>query len=382
VRDLVIQERENDLVMATFGRGFYVLDNYAPLRTMTADTFQRDAQIFATKTAMIEVPDISKARGSQGEQLWTAENPPSGAVITYWIRTTPQSARQRRQDATRAAEAGKATPPYPTQAELTAEADEETPQTFLTITDAAGKVVRRMTVPGNRGIHRFAWDLRGVAATLPEAGGRGGGGGGFGGGGGVGPFVAPGTYRAALSRRVAGTTTALGEAQAMTVSADPNATLTPAQRTAATEYQDKVAKLQRAFTGALEQVNNMKTRTTAIRRAIADSAADIKLLDQAVTFDRRITEIQRALRGDETLRGLESGSPSTIQSRVNSAAAGARGLTGAPTGTQQMNYSVANDQLNAEAAKLRALEGELRRFEQQLEAAGVPYTPGRWPVQQ
>jgi chromosome segregation ATPase len=237
-----------------------------------------------------------------------------------------------------------------------------------------------MTVPGNRGIHRFAWDLRGVAATLPAAGGRGGGGG-FGGGGGVGPFVAPGTYRAALSRRVGGTTTALGEAQTITVTADPNATLTPAQRTAATEYQDKVAKLQRAFTGALEQANNMKTRTTAIRRAIADSAADIKLLDDAVKFDRRVTEIQRALRGDETLRGLESGSPSTIQSRVNSAAAGARGLTGAPTGTQQTNYTVANEELNAQVAKLRALEGELRKFEQQLEAAGVPYTPGRWPGQ-
>ena len=379
VRDLVIQERENDLVMATFGRGFYVLDNYAPLRTMTADVLQKDAQIFATRTAMIEVPDTAKARGSQGEQLWTAENPPAGAVITYWIKTTPQSARQRRQEATRAAETKKATPPYPSQAELTAEADEEAPQTFLTITDAAGKVVRRMTVPGNRGIHRFAWDLRGVAATLPAAGGRGGGG--FAGGVGGGPFVAPGTYRAALSRRVGGATTALGEGQTITVTADPNATLTPAQRTQATEYQDKVAKLQRAFTGALEQANNMKTRTTAIRRAIADSAADIKLLDEAVKFDRRVTEIQRALRGDETLRGLESGSPSTIQSRVNSAAAGARGLTGSPTGTQQMNYTVAIDELNAEAAKLRALEGELRRFEQQLEAAGVPYTPGRWPGQ-
>jgi hypothetical protein len=357
-----------------------VLDNYAPLRTMAADTFQKDAQIFATKPAMIEVADTSKARGSQGEQLWTAENPPLGAVITYWIKTTPQSARQKRQEAGRGAR-GNATPSYPTQAELTAEADEEAPQTFLTITDAAGKVVRRMTVPGTRGIHRFAWDLRGVAATLPAAGGRGGGGGGgFGGGAGVGPFVAPGTYRASISRRVGGTTTALGDAQTMTVNADPNATLTPAQRTAATEYQDKVAKLQRAFTGALEQANNMKTRTTAIRRAIADSAADIKLLDEAARFDRRVTEIQRALRGDETLRGLESGSPSTMQSRVNSAAAGARGLTGAPTGTQQTNYTVANDELNAEAAKLRALEGELRRFEQQLEAAGVPYTPGRWPV--
>jgi len=379
VRDLVIQERESDLVMATFGRGFYVLDNYAPLRTMTAETFQKDAQIFATKAAMIEVADSSKARGSQGEQLWTGENPPNGAVITYWIKTTPQTVRQKRQEAARGAQARNAAPPYPSQAELTAEADEEAPQTFLTITDASGKVVRRLTVPGTRGIHRFAWDLRGAPATLPQQGGRGGGG--FGGGGGVGPFVAPGTYRAALARRVGGTTTALGEGQTITVTADPNATLTPAQRTAATEYQDKVAKLQRAFTGALEQANNMKTRTTAIRRAIADSAADIKLLDDAAKFDRRVTEIQRALRGDETLRGLESGSPSTIQSRVNSAAAGARGLTGSPTGTQQMNYTVANDELNAEVAKLRALEGELRRFEQQLEAAGVPYTPGRWPGQ-
>src|SRR5262249_58937302 len=125
---------------------------------------QKDAQIFATRRTMIEVPDTSKAGGSQGEQLWTAENPPAGVVMTYWIKTTPQSARQRRQEATRAAEAKKATPPYPTQAELTAEADEEAPQTFLTITDAAGKVERRMTVPGTRGVHRFAWDPPGVPA--------------------------------------------------------------------------------------------------------------------------------------------------------------------------------------------------------------------------
>ena len=89
--------------------------------------------------------------------------------------------------------------------------------------------------------------------------------------------------------------------------------------------------------------------------------------------------MQRALRGDETLRGLESGSPSTIQSRVNSAAAGARGLTGAPTGTQQTNYTIAAADLDAEIARLKALETELKAFEQQLEKAGVPYTPGRWP---
>jgi hypothetical protein len=261
---------------------------------------------------------------------------------------------------------------------LTAEADEEPPQTLLTITDSAGRIVRRLTVPGGRGMHRFVWNLRGAPATLPGQGG-GGGGGGFGGGAGQGAFVAPGTYRAALSRRVGGVTTALGEAQTITVNADPGVTMTPAARAAAAEYQQNVFRLQRLFTGALEQANDMKTRTTAIRRAIVDSTADVKLLDEASALDRRVTAIQRALRGDETLRGLESGSPSSIQTRVNSAAAGARGLTGAPTGTQQTNYTIALEELNAEIGRLKSLETELRKHEQQLEAAGVPYTPRRWP---
>ena len=296
------------------------------------------------------------------------------------MRDTPRTLRQRRQDAARAAEQKKAAPAYPSQTDITAEEDEEAPQTFLTITDAGGKVVRRLVVPGGRGIHRFTWNLRGVPATLPAAGGGGGGGGGAAGGWRR-QLRGPGTYRASLSRRVGGVLTSLGDAQTITVSADPGVTLTPAERTAAIEYQDRVNRLQRSFTGALEQANNMKTRTTAIRRAIADSTADLKLLDEAARFDQRVTAVQRALRGNETLRGLESGSPSSIQSRVNSATAGARGLTGAPTGTQQTNFTIASEDLNAEIGKLKAVETELRKFEQQLEAAGVPYTPGRWPGQ-
>jgi photosystem II stability/assembly factor-like uncharacterized protein len=381
VRDLAIQERENDLALATFGRGFYILDDYSPLRQVNAEVFQRDGHVFPTKATTIQAPETGRARGSQGEQHWMAENPTSGAVITYWIREAPRTLRQRRQDAMRAAEQKKATPAYPSQAEITAEEDEEAPQTLLTISDGSGRVVRRLTVPGTRGIHRVTWDLRGPAVTLPPPGGPGGagGGGGFGGQAGLGAFVQPGTYRVALSRRVGGTTTALGEAQSVTVSADPGVTLTPQQRTAAVEYQNNVFRLQRSLTGALELANNMRTRTQAMRRAITESSADIKLLDEAVAYDRRVLAVLRALRGDETLRGLESGSPSSIQTRVNSAAAGARGLTGAPTGTQQTNYTIALEDLNAEIGRLKTLESELRKFETQLEAAGVAYTPGRWP---
>jgi photosystem II stability/assembly factor-like uncharacterized protein len=389
VRDLAIQERENDLVLATFGRGFYVLDDYSPLRQISQGLFDRDAHIFPTKTATIEVPEQGRSRGSQGEQLWMAENRPMGAIITYWMKEAPRSARQRRQDATRATEAKNASPRYPTQQELTAEADEEAPQTLMSITDASGRIVRRLAVPGARGMHRFVWNLRGTAPTTGGAGFGGGGGGGnpdadqpfYPGSTGGGSFVQPGTYRIALSRRVDGAVTPLGEPQTLTVTADPGVTLTPAQRTAAADYHAKVDKLQRAFTGALEQANALRTKTQAIQRALVDSPADVKMMDEGRSFDRRVLAILRALRGDETLRGLESGDPSTIQDRVNSAVQGARGLSGAPTGTQQRNYDIANEYLTAQMTALRTLDAELRKFEQQLEAAGVPYTPGRIPGQ-
>ena len=163
MRDLAIQERENDLVLATFGRGFYVLDNYAPLRAVTAGRVPEGrAHLCQPAGDRSRFPTSATIEVRKANRLWMGENPPFGAVITYWIKTTPQTARQRRQEAARAAEQKKATPAYPTQAELTAEADEEAPQTFLSVTDSAGKVVRRLTVPGGRGIHRFAWNLRGV----------------------------------------------------------------------------------------------------------------------------------------------------------------------------------------------------------------------------
>ena len=123
----------------------------------------------------------------------------------------------------------------------------------------------------------------------------------------------------------------------------------------------------------------MRTRTTAIRRALVDSPADVKLMDEAVRFDRRVTAIQRALRGDETLRGTESGIADDHPE--------SRQLRGAGLARPQRRADRhAADELHhrqrrshraggvAEDARSRAQE-----IRAQLEAAGVPYTPGRWP---
>ncbi len=379
VRDLAIQERENDLAIATFGRGFYILDDYTPLRHWKPETAQKPAELFPVKKTTLFVPDTGRNRGSQGEQLWMAENPPFGATFTYWLKEGLKSKKQRRTDAAKQAEKDKKTLPYPSPAELTAEADEEAPQILLTITDSSNKVVKRITGPSAKGLQRVTWNLRGPAAS-----------GGTGQRGffdenesaqinAGGAYVRPGTYKVALASRVDGVIQPLNAEQTFVVEADPAALVRPEDHRLMTEFQQKAVRLQRAVSGAMDSANEANTRLGAMRRALLDSPAETKLIDQAAALQKRLTAILRSLRGDETLRGLESGSPSSIQSRASSAVQGSRNLLGAPTGTQEMNYRVALEEFTAEQPKLKGLLDDLKRFEQQLDAAGVPWTSGRTP---
>ena len=198
VRDLAIQRRENDLVIATFGRGFFVLDDYSPLREMTAQALSEDAHLFALRDASLFNPLGQAPAGAAGLGAmagnWTAPNPPFGAVFTFNLR----------QD-------------VPDPAKL-----------VMTISDEAGKQIRRFDVPKGVGLRRVAWNLR---AEAPEGAGRAGGAGETGRAGGAGgaaqgggrggppqgPLVAPGRYRAQLGKQVGNDVTALGQSQTFLV---------------------------------------------------------------------------------------------------------------------------------------------------------------------
>jgi hypothetical protein len=152
----------------------------------------------------------------------------------------------------------------------------------------------------------------------------------------------------------------------------------PEEKKAREEFIARILELQRKVTGALDAANGAKTELTAIRRALLDSPADAKLIDDAASLDRRLIAVLRKLRGDETLRGLESGSPSSIRSRISSAGFGSRNSTGPPTGTQRLNYQIASEEFAAEQPRLRSLLDDMRKFKTQLDAVGVPYTSGRY----
>jgi len=89
VRDMAIQAREGDLVVATFGRGFYVLDDITPLRQMKAESTEQAAAVFPVKDALLYMerhPLGEPGKGFQGDAFYTAENPPYGAVFTAYMK--------------------------------------------------------------------------------------------------------------------------------------------------------------------------------------------------------------------------------------------------------------------------------------------------------
>ena len=382
VRDIDIQRRENDLVLGTFGRGFYILDNYTPLRLLKPEMLKQDALLFPVKDALMYIqaqPIGGRGKSFQGESFFTAENPPFGATFTYYLKEELKTKKAKRQEAEKDAQKKNAAINLPSRAELRAEEEEEAPAIIFTVADSSGRVVRRLTGPITAGMQRVAWDLRYAPPSLPpppnpeaedpfnE--------------GPAGPLVMPGTYKVSLARRVDGVTTPLGQPQDFQIVVEGQERMTPADRIALVEFQQKVARLQRAMQGALEAANALTPRFVAIRRALLETPnAPEKLLDDASALEKRKNEILRALRGDQALRQRNMNLPPSISERVGSIVGSQRMSTSRPTQTQINQYAAAAQEFETTLNQLRQLvEVDLQKLEKQMEIAGAPWTPGRIP---
>jgi photosystem II stability/assembly factor-like uncharacterized protein len=382
VRDLTIQRRENDLVVGTFGRGIYILDNYTALRSLTPAMLKQEAQLFPVKDALMYIqsqPLGGRGKSFQGESYYTAENPPFGATFTYYLKDELKTKKAKRQEAEKDAAKKNAALPLPRLSDLSAEEEEEAPTIILTVMDSSGRTVRRLTGPVTAGVQRVAWDLRYPPSSLPpppnpetedpfnE--------------GPAGPLVMPGAYKVSIAKRVDGAMIALAAPQEFQIVVEGQSGMSASDRAALAEFQQKVARLQRAVQGALETANALKPRLVLIRRALLETpSAGDKLLDDAAALDKRTNDILRALRGDNTLRARNINLPPSINERVGDIVGSQRLSTSRPTQTQVNQYNAAAQDFEQTLAQLRQLiEGDLLRLEKQMEAAGAPWTPGRIP---
>ena len=386
VRDLVIQPQANDLVVATFGRSFYVLDDITPLRTITGRTLAEDATLFPVRRTPLYAPSnfgVPGSNGSQGSGAFTAANPPYGAMFTYYLRNQIRSRRELRQQAERAASRqGKDVFP-PSWDSLRLEDREEAPAIELTVSDAQGRVVRRLTGPVRQGFQRVAWDLRLPGPTVTLAGRSGNPDDeeeGFGGrGGGVGPYAPPGTYQVALAKRVDGVTTPLGTPQRFEVylmDGDENA----GRPAAVIAFQEQAAKLQRAMMGANALAGELSTRVVALLRALEETPnAPTHLPTDVRAIERDLRDMREQLNGDPTVSRRQEPTPPSLMGRMQVMTQGARSLE-PPTATQRRQYEILSTEFATLLARLRAIaDTRLKAAEAAAEQAGAPWTPGRIP---
>ncbi|MEP0841412.1 MAG: glycosyl hydrolase, partial [Phycisphaerae bacterium] len=272
VRDLDIQRRENDLVLGTFGRSFYILDDYTPLRHATGRPEGEQAAIFPIKEALRYVPRSRlggrTGRYSQGASFYSAPNPPFGAVFTYYLKEKVMSRREQRQEAEKKQKAAGRPVRVPSLDELREEEREIEPQVLMIVRDDQGEVLRRIVARREAGIHRVSWDLRYPSAEPTrlrpaepgdyddEDDGP------------SGLLALPGTYSATLVKVVDGRETTLAGPASFNVIPLELATFAARDKAATFAFQRKVARLQRAVEGAVRVGDEVRDRLNLIRKAL------------------------------------------------------------------------------------------------------------------
>ena len=378
VKDIDIQRRENDLVFATFGRSFYIVDDYSPLRSVSEDMLENtEAALFPVADALsyIEVNRFSSNSGigSQGDAYYHADNPAFGATFTYYLRDKLESRKETRKEAEK--EEGWE---YPTIEEFQAEDREREPAVLLIVRDNDGKIVRRIEGSREAGIHRVNWDLRwpysGPTSLstahreywMPPV---------------FGPLATPGQYTVEVASIIDGKTARLTEPESFGVESLDLGTFVDNDKDGTLAFQMKVAELHRAVTGAINWAGEAQNRIDHLRASIRDTpGSSVTMVERLETMNAELNEIMIALRGDPTLGRRVVPAPDSISDQVTNIVWGQWGVTTAPTGTMHTLYNSAADAFDLALNDLRRLvERDLHKLETELERIGAPWTPGRSP---
>jgi photosystem II stability/assembly factor-like uncharacterized protein len=377
VRDIAVQRRDDALVLATFGRGFYVMDDYAPLRTFSAEWAAAKSATLPTRDAPLFVasrPLGGGGRGFQGATYFTAPNPEFGATFSVWLNEEFPAPRAERRKAEKKLETDTKPVSRPTFAELRAEERHEGAQILVEIGDAAGNVVRRLRRPASKGLQRIVWDLREAGASPVLDGGD---------SDGRGFLVAPGTYavRAFLKRGGAaddGAREPLGEPRTFKVYRLRDGALAAQDAGVLAEHRARTVRILRAAEAAEARRDELVRQAAAMRRAARTAPRpDVKLEAALRDFELRLADLGFELNGDPLPDSRNFAPTPSIMDRIRETGGAFGGSTYGPTKADRDEYALAADAFEVWLTSLQLAEAEARRLAAALDATGAVWTPGR-----
>lgn len=373
VRDLEVQERESDLVVGTFGRNIYVLDDYSPLRTAASTLNGSEATLFPVKDSWLYIEKESDF-GSSGAELFVSENPPFGAVLSYYLRDGLKTLKEQRREKERKLELERGDTPYPAWDAVRAEDREAKPAVFVEITDTDGKVVQRVDGPLGKGLHRIAWNLRWHNPELVEIGAKrdpmpwesda------------VGPLVLPGEYTATLFKRHGGVLTALGSQsfKVKRLEHSPEHSNSPEQVLA---FQNQTVALSQSVNAAARVFADYGSRVQHLRQSLALTPADVEPLQQRLdAIQSSLDELKVTLHGDSSKTSRNEAAPWSVSQRTDMLFWHWNSQFDVP-GTYKWSMGIAKQEFAALRTELDAIGNKLEALEADADALGVPWTPGR-----
>jgi len=380
-RDLAIQQRENDLVGATFGRSFYVLDDYSPLRYVDDDMLRSGSVLFPVRHAYWYVPrrphscQTPGCVDSQGDAYYVAPNPPFGAVFTYYLAEERKSLADQRKADEKSATGDNDDVAFPGWDRIGEEEREDAPAIVFTVADTNGNVIRHIAAEAGAGFHRVAWDLRYpvIDPWVPESE-RGNG---FGNPAGV--LVAPGNYQVTMRERIDGVLSDLGQRQTFeVVSIRPEPTLAGTSQQERVAFSQQVDEMRRAVEGTLRAIDEIQTELAAIKESLGNSTANLSLYAEANQISQQIGMARDRLAGNQTQGTFSIDRTTPVTARLSHAAYNPNTTAYGPTQTQRESLSIARDVFGQVGTTLtRLVDVEYDALKDAVEAAGVPWTPGR-----
>lgn len=354
VHDLKIHSRDDALVVATHGRGFYVIDDLTPIRYLAEAKAAGEPYLFPVKDAFAYVVNSAPSSGTHAGREYRAANPAYGAGISYYV---PQGTRGERK---------------------------------LEIVAGDGQTVRTLEAATGAGLQQARWDLRWDAPwsgppAAPQGGGQGGfggfGGGGFGGfggggGGGAGPAALADRYTARLTIAPPdGEPTVLE--RDFTVVMDDLIGMNRAQLAELQGLRLQHRRLSATQQMAARQAQEIQEELRGIEAAMARVTVSDELQAQADSLGEMAAEVMRGLRGGGGRGGGGGGGGAvTVQSLLGTA--GGMNQTYSPaTEAERTALEEAGPALDEQLAALNELVAAMPALRDALDAEGVPWTPGR-----
>jgi hypothetical protein len=382
VRDINIQEREKDLVLATFGRGFYIMDDYSALREFTKEVHGKEAHLFSVRDAFQYEPFSPIAasstvswlgpKGFQGEDFYLGTNPEFGAAFTFYMKEDIKTLEAQREEKEKADRKDGKAVYYPSYEQLKAEAEEEKPFLIFTIRDASGEVVDEVRTSPKKGINRVYWDLKypqvdqiSTTAADPTKDLS------------SGIMVLPGTYTVQMSKSVNGEVSVLTDEVSFGVRSLKNLTLPATDPAAMMAFHQELMHLSKSANSVRRTWNEMNDRLEYYKASMRVVESD-RLKTLVTELEDELESIRMIMFGDPVKSRLEIDQAPSLNSRINTAISSGMSSRSDPTMTSRMVRDIATNQLKPVITDMKRLMSEvIPAIDAELDRGNAPWTPGR-----